>query len=145
MVVEVILLEEQEKFTTKKVARGYARYLITQGKALPKTKDNEMHFDRLRAERAQIVHEAVQKAKERASQLEALQVKIATRVTENEQLYGSLGAKEIAKAITETGVLVDRKEVQLSNAIHRVGIYDVVVQLHSTVQVIVKVQVTPTT
>ena len=93
-----------------------------------KTKEAKKELDRKKAQ------EAVQR-------LAGLSVTIAAEVNEEEKLYGSLTASDIAKAIAVEGVEVDKKAIILESPIKELGIYDIEVRLHPEITSKIKVWV----
>ncbi|CAH0534600.1 50S ribosomal protein L9 [Vibrio stylophorae] len=126
------------------VKAGYARnFLIPQGKAVMATKDNVAMFDARRAELEAKVAEALVAAQARAEQVEALEaVVIASKAGDEGKLFGSIGTRDIADAITTAGVKVVKSEVRLpEGALRNVGEFEISLQLHSDVFATAKVSV----
>ena len=124
------------------VKAGYARnFLFPQGKAVPATKDNVAKFEARRAELEAKIAEALTAAQARADQLAALEaVTIASPAGDEGKLFGSVGTRDIADAITAAGVAVTKAEVKLpTGTLRELGEYDIDVQLHSDVTATVKV------
>jgi len=127
------------------VKPGFARnYLMPQGKAVPATKANVAKFEERRAELEKAAQETLQAAQARADALADLMVTVAARAADEGRLYGSLGTREIADAITQAGFKVTKSEVRLPNGpLREIGEQDVMVQLHSDISVTVKIKVVP--
>ncbi|MDD1795874.1 50S ribosomal protein L9 [Enterovibrio makurazakiensis] len=126
------------------VKSGYARnFLIPQGKAVMATKANVEHFEARRAELEAKVAETLAAAGVRAEQVEALEaVVIASKAGDEGKLFGSIGTRDIADAVSAAGVKVAKSEVRLpEGALRNVGEYDISLQLHSEVFATVKVSV----
>lgn len=144
--MEVILLERVEKLgqmgDVVKVKPGYARnYLLPQKKALRATKDNLSDFE---TRRTQLEAENLQRRDEAeavAKRLEGLSVLMIRQAGDSGQLYGSVTARDLAEAITEAGVTVDRKQVALDKAIKVLGLHTVRIRLHPEVVVAVSANV----
>lgn len=145
--MQVILLEKIKNFGSLgeqvTVKPGFARnFLYPQGKAVPATKANIEKFEARRAELEKNAAEKLQAAQTRAEQLTNLQVTVAAKASDEGKLFGSIGIKEIAEAITKAGIEVKKSEVELvSGAIRQIGEYNVNVQLHSDVLTVIKVEV----
>src|SRR5436190_14843090 len=113
MKVEVILLEKIRNLGVLgekvKVKSGYGRnYLVPQGKAVYATAENTAKFEARRAELEKAAAEHVKAAEGRKQALEALQVvTIAAKSGEEGKLFGSIGTRDIAAAITKAGVEVN--------------------------------------
>lgn len=146
--MQVILLDKIGNLgslgDTVNVKSGYARnFLIPQGKAVMATKANVAMFESRRAELEAKVAEQLVAAQTRADQVNALEaVVIASKAGDEGKLFGSIGTRDIADAITAAGVKVSKSEVRLpEGALRNVGAYEVSVQLHSEVFATAKVQV----
>jgi large subunit ribosomal protein L9 len=142
--MEVILLEKIENLGAigdrVNVKPGYGRnFLIPQGKAAPATADNIAEFEARRAELEKAAADSLGAATARRDQLEGLTVTVKANAGEEGKLFGSIGTSEIAHAINEAGVIVEKHEVRLpTGAFRQTGEYDVLLHLHSDVNVTVK-------
>ncbi|KQH83539.1 50S ribosomal protein L9 [Vibrio furnissii] len=146
--MQVILLDKIGNLgglgDTVSVKSGYARnFLIPQGKAVMATKANVEMFESRRAELEAQVAEHLADAQARADQVNALEaVIIASKAGDEGKLFGSIGTRDIADAITAAGVAVSKSEVRLpEGALRNTGEFEVSVQLHSEVFATAKVQV----
>ncbi|WP_299691066.1 50S ribosomal protein L9 [uncultured Vibrio sp.] len=118
------------------VKSGYARnFLIPQGKAVMATKDNVAMFETRRAELEAKVAEQLAAAEARAESVNTLEgVTIASKAGDEGKLFGSIGTRDIADAITAAGVAVAKSEVRLpEGALRNIGEFEVSIQLHSEV------------
>ncbi|TNE78250.1 MAG: 50S ribosomal protein L9 [Gammaproteobacteria bacterium] len=138
--MEVILLEKVGKLGSigdkVNVKAGYGRnFLIPQGKAVFATAENLAEFEARRAELEAAAAEQRSAAEARAKQLEALDaIVIASNAGDEGKLFGSIGTRDIADAITAAGVEVSKSEVKLpEGALRETGEYDVDIQLHAEV------------
>lgn len=137
--MDVILLEKIGKLGNLgdqvSVKAGYGRnYLIPFGKAVPATKANVADFQARRAELEAAADERLNAAEQRATALTDLKVSIEANAGDEGKLFGSIGTRDIAEAITAAGTEVSKSEVRLPNgAIREVGEYEVNIQLHSDV------------
>ena len=125
------------------VKPGFARnYLFPYGKAIPATAENMAEFEKRRAGLEKAAADVLAKAKQRAETLAALTIKLSANASEEGKLFGSIGARDIAEAITKAGVAVEKREVNMPEGpIRQVGEFDIQVQLHSDVKITVKVAV----
>ena len=145
--MQVILLDKIAKLgglgDQVAVKAGYARnYLIPQGKAVMATKANIESFDARRAELEAKLAAGKAAAEERAAKLgELAAVVIASKSGDEGKLFGSIGTRDVAEAITAAGVAVAKSEVRMGNVLRNTGDYEVVVQLHADVKATVQVQV----
>ena len=118
------------------VKSGYARnFLIPQGKAVMATAANIEYFEARRAELEEKAAQALAAAVDRAARLEALgSVTIASKAGDEGRLFGSIGTRDIADAITAKGVEVAKSEVRLPNGLIRtLGEHEVTFQFHGEV------------
>lgn len=126
------------------VKSGYARnFLFPQGKAVPATKLNVEKFEARRAELEAKIAEVLSAAQARADQLTALEaVSIAAPAGDEGKLFGSIGTRDIADAVSAAGVAVSKAEVKLpTGTLRDLGEYDIDVQLHAEVTATVKLVV----
>ncbi len=126
------------------VKAGYARnFLIPQGKVVMATKANVEMFETRRAELEAKVAEQLAAAEARAESVNTLEgVTIASKAGDEGKLFGSIGTRDIADAITAAGVAVAKSEVRLpEGALRNIGEFEVSIQLHSEVFATAKLQV----
>jgi large subunit ribosomal protein L9 len=146
--MEVILLEKigklgelGDKVTVKP---GYGRnFLIPQGKAVSATTGNVEQFEARRAELEAAAAETLAGAEVRAGRLLELgEVTIPANAGEEGKLFGSIGTRDIAAAVTAAGVALSKAEVRLADgALRELGEFDVPVHLHSDINATVRVLV----
>ncbi len=147
--MEVILLEKVKNLgdvgERVKVRPGYGRnYLIPFRKAVPATPENIQRFEAERAELERKAKEQLEAAQQRKEQLEGLVVTITSKAGDEGRLFGSVGVRDIAEAVTAAGVPLAKNEVSLPEGpIRAVGEYEVTVHLHPDVEGTVKVNVVP--
>jgi large subunit ribosomal protein L9 len=148
--VEVILLERMRNLGALgekvKVKPGFARnFLIPQGKAVYANKDNLAKFEVRRAELEKKAAENQQKAVERQQTINAMAaVTIAVKAGEEGKLFGSIGTRDIADALNNAGLAVEKREIRLpAGALRMVGEYEITIELDSDVTATVKVNITP--
>jgi len=126
------------------VKSGYARnFLFPQGKAVPATKANIEKFEARRAELEAKLATDLAAANERAAKVaELAEVTIASKAGDEGRLFGSIGTRDIADAITEAGVAVSKAEVKLPNGtLRETGQFEIDLQLHAEVIATIKVVV----
>lgn len=145
--MEVILLEKVGKLGKigDKVAvkAGFGRnYLLPQGKAIVATAANVAAFETRRAELEAAAAAKLAEAEARAAKISALAITIGANAGDEGRLFGSIGTRDIADAITAAGVEVDKTEVRLpEGALRTLGEYDVDVQVHADVIATLKLTV----
>jgi large subunit ribosomal protein L9 len=116
------------------VTAGYARnFLLPKGKALPATEGNLKRVEQERRKHA--VHLAKEKedAASMGRRLAGLSCTIVRKVGENEQLYGSVTAADIAEYLEKEGVVIDKRRILLEEPLKALGIYTIPVKLHAEV------------
>ena len=147
--MDLILLEKVQNVgdlgDLVKVKSGFGRnYLVPQGKAVPATKDNLAAFEARRAELEAAAKERLGEAQARESGLAEVVVELTANASDEGKLYGSIGPREVAAAVSALGHEISKSEVIMGEGpIRNVGEYDVVVQLHADVETNVKVIVSP--
>jgi len=144
--MEVILRDHVEKLGKRgeivKVSDGYARnYLLPRKLALPATEGNKKHVERERKIMETRESEEKGQAEGIATRLSAIDIAIARRVGDTEQLYGSVTASDIADFLKAKGFEIDRRKLILPEPIKAVGEYNVPLKLHREVTVPLKVRV----
>ena len=145
--MEIILLEKIANLgglgDKVSVRPGYGRnYLIPQGKAVVATRAKIEEFEKRRAELEKKAAEELTAAQTRANAIAALTVSIAHKAGDEGRLYGSIGTKDIADAITAAGAKVEKHEIRLPHgAIRHTGEHEVGIQLHGDVVIVLSLQV----
>ncbi|SDK55845.1 50S ribosomal protein L9 [Microbulbifer yueqingensis] len=145
--MEVILLDKVGKLGNVgdrvEVKAGFGRnFLLPSGKAIAATAANIAEFEAKRADLEAAAAAKVKTAEERAEKLNDLVVTIAANAGDEGKLFGSIGARDIAEAITAAGVEVAKAEVNLpQGTLRETGEYEIDLQLHADVVATVKVVV----
>jgi large subunit ribosomal protein L9 len=144
--MEVILREHVENLGRRgevvKVADGYARnFLLPRKLALAANLGNKKQIERERVKFEAKELEERKVAEAVAERLANIEIVIARRVGETEQLYGSVTTADIAEALAAKGFDLDKRRLHLADALKRVGDVDVPVRLHRDVTATVKVRV----
>ncbi|GAB6042730.1 50S ribosomal protein L9 [Endothiovibrio diazotrophicus] len=142
--MDVILLSKVENLGNLgdrvAVKPGFARnFLIPTGKATSATPANIERFEARRAELEAQAAELLAAAEARREQLDGKEITVSARVGDEGKLFGSVGAGDIADAVTAAGVAVERREVRLPDgAFRNIGEYDVEVHLYTDVDATIK-------
>ncbi|ABZ78213.1 MULTISPECIES: 50S ribosomal protein L9 [Shewanella] len=126
------------------VKAGYARnFLLPQGKAVVANAANTEVFEARRADLEAKLAADLAAATQRAEKISALEsVVIASKAGDEGKLFGSIGNRDIADAVTAAGVELAKSEVRLPlGAIRTTGEFEVEVQVHTEVKAIVKLSV----
>ena len=127
------------------VKPGYGRnFLVPQGKAVPATAANVAEFEAKRADYEAKAQALLGEAESRRAKLEGAEVTVYANASTEGKLYGSVGPRDIAEALTKLGMPVEKSEVVMGEGpLRHVGEYEVVVHLHADVETPVKVIVQP--
>lgn len=144
--MDVILLERIERLgqmgDVVRVKPGFARnFLLPRKKALRATKENKTLFDTQRATLEARNLERRQEAQTVADRVKDLSVVIIRQASETGHLYGSIRSRDVAEAIVEKGIKVERTQIRLDQPIKAIGITKVKVSLHPEVAIDVAVNV----
>ena len=146
--MEIILREDVEKLGSRgavvKVADGYARnYLLPRRMAVPATAANKKIVEQEREAHLRREAKEVADAQDLSKLVEGVNVTIAHKAGEQEQLFGSVTAQNIADALAKQNFNIDRKKIHLDDPIKQLGEYKVAIRLHREVTVEIGVTVVP--
>ena len=146
--MKVILTEEIRGLGTRgevvTVKDGYARnYLIPKNMAQEATKGNLNAIEHQRRKWALLAQEEKAAAQKAADRVKGVKIQIEKRVGEHGHLFGSVTANEIADALLEKGIEVDKRRIELASPIKNIGMHDVEVRLHREVSATIQVEVVP--
>ena len=145
--MKVILREEVEKLGDAgqivDVTDGYARnYLLARRLALVATKENEQRVQAQMRRRAVSERERIESLRAMASRLNGCSITIAARANEEQKLFGSVGADEIAASLaSEHDARIEREQVALKEPIRDLGVFDVKLSLAPDIGADIKVWV----
>ena len=144
--MNIILLERIEKLgqigDLVTVKSGYARnFLLPHGKAVFASKENVKMFEE---RKSQLEGENITRKKEAqdlAANISFKEVILIRAASEAGQLYGSVSAKDISKAITETGLSINKSQVDLNRAIKTLSYEDISIKLHPEISINLKLNI----
>ena len=126
------------------VKPGYARnYLVPQNKAIVATSKNLKYFESQRAILQERLAKEQATAEAAAEEIRGVVCTIAGKVSEEDRLYGSVAARDIAEQLKAQGLDVEKKMVLLSEPIKTLGSYIVPIRLHTNVTSEITVKVIP--
>ena len=144
--MEIVLTQDHDKLgkamDVLTVKDGYARnFLIPTGIAVPATEGNKR-----RVSESKRISELGEKhkqteARERAAKIELVPCTIPVKVGEEDKLFGSVTALEIAEFLTKEGFPVEKRQVELDEPIRQLGVYTVSIKLYRDVSANLKVWV----
>lgn len=146
MAVELLLLEDVQDLgqlgDTVRVAEGYARnYLIPQKLATKVTRSALAQLEKKKIKRREEYEQNLAAAQMLAEELSQASVSIPVQATEDDKLYGSVTNIQIAEALEEMDIHIDRKQIALPDAIRELGVYNVDIHLHPEATATLKVWV----
>ena len=144
--MDVILREDVDKLGTRgqlvKVTSGYARnYLLPKRLAVQATDANRKIVEQERQGHLRKEAKLVADAGDLAKMMADVTVTISQKAGENDQLFGSVTAKDIVEALEQQGYTIDRRKVALDEPIRKLGEYKVTLRLHREVPAEITVRV----
>ena len=142
--MEVILKQDVDKIgkagTIVKIKDGFARnFLIPNGLAVPLTPANLKKLEQEKQKKILQLEKAKEGSKELKARLEGLSLTLPVLAQEEDKLYGSITAIDIAHALKEEGFDIDKSSIILDEPIKSLGIYEIPVNLHPEVSAKIKV------
>jgi large subunit ribosomal protein L9 len=144
--MKLILKQDVEKLGTAgelvDVKPGYGRnYLIPQGLASLATPGAIREYENLKREAALRAELSVEAAKELAQQLEATSVTIPVTVGEDDKIHGTVTNIQVADALEERDIIIDRRKISLDQDIKALGEYTATVEVLGDIKPKVKIWV----
>src|SRR5262249_43347790 len=144
--MDVLLCEDVEKLGNRgqvvRVRAGYGRnYLLPRRLAIEASAGNKRMIDEQRRVLAKREERERVSAQSEAEKLNGLELRFERRVGEHGQLYGSVTAIDIEKALKERGITIEPRRISLRDHIKEGGDFDVPVKLHRDVTPVMKVVV----
>jgi large subunit ribosomal protein L9 len=144
--MNIILLERVEKLgqigDLVSVKSGFARnYLLPQGKAVFASKENIKLFEE---RKSQLEGENIARkneAQKLADKIKFNEVVIIRAASESGQLYGSVSAKDIAQAVSDAGLSINKNQVILNKSLKTLSFEDVSIRLHPEVEFSIKLNI----
>ncbi|MBR6771473.1 MAG: 50S ribosomal protein L9 [Lachnospiraceae bacterium] len=145
--MKIILLEDVKSLGKKgqivEVSDGYAKNFILPKKLGVEANNKNMNDLKLqKANEEKIAKEQLEAAQAFAAEMETKEVIVFIKAGEGGKTFGSVSSKEIAAAAKEQcGMEIDKKKIQLPEALKSLGVYEVAVKLHPKVTATLKVKV----
>ena len=144
--MEVILREDIDNLGSRgqmvKVAAGYARnYLLPKKLAVAATESNKKIVEQERQAHLRKEAKLQSEAQDLATLMTGTVLTIAAKAGENDQLFGSVTAKDVAEALEAKNFTIDRRKILLEEPIRSLGEHKVAVRLHRDVATEVTVNV----
>ena len=124
------------------VSPGYYRnFLVPRKLAVEATNKNLVVVKQTKDLEARTAQREQRNAQQLAAEMEKLPIKVALKAGENDRLFGSVTAADIADKLREAGYEIDKRKVALEEPIKRLGMYTVHVKVHPQVEAKIKVLV----
>jgi large subunit ribosomal protein L9 len=144
--MKIILTEDVERLGSAgemvQVKDGYARnYLLPRKLALVANKSNMAVYEEANRQKEARSNRARREAEALAKSLSKASCTVSVAVGEEDRIFGSVTAQQVADLLGEQGFAVDRRTVELDEPIRALGVYDVPIRLHPEVEATVKVWV----
>jgi large subunit ribosomal protein L9 len=142
--MEVILKEDVAKLGARgdvvKVAEGYGRnFLLPRKLAIEATSGNKQVIEQMKAAAVRRSAKEKSQAEELAKQFEGVSVSFQRKSGEHDQLFGSVTSTDLAEALEKKGFNIDRRKIQLHEALRTLGEFTVPIKLHKDVTAHMKV------
>ena len=126
------------------VADGYARnYLLPQDKAVLATPQNRRRMEQERTKFEIQIAKERKLAEEMAEKLESVVCKISAKVSEEDRLYGSVGARDIINALADQDIVVEKRMVLLKEPLKEVGSFKIPIRVYKEVEPEITVEIIP--
>ena len=145
--MDIILLKDVEKVGAKldivTVKNGYGRnFLIPQKLAMIANAKNRARIDEIKAKEAEESATKLEESKILSEKIESTVLKIGAKAGTSGKIFGSVTNVQLAAALNEqTGVVVERRLIELTEEIKELGEYTAKVHLHSEVNTTIKFEV----
>jgi large subunit ribosomal protein L9 len=142
--MEVILTKDVDKIgkagSVVKVKEGFARnFLIPNSLAVPVTEANIKKLEQDKQKKDLELEKKKRECTDLATRLSSIPLTIQALTHEEDKLYATITAKDIAETLKEEGIDIDKNLIILDEPIKSLGIYEIPVKLHPEVQAKVKV------
>ncbi len=147
--MKIILTKSVEDLGDKgdvvEVADGYARNYLVPKKFAVKASDGALkQAESMRLQRIDAERKSLEEARALGDTLAGVRVVVAARAGDAGNLFGSIGASDVAEAIVKfTGVEIDKKIIQIEEPIKEIGLHEIALKPHSEVEVLVTLDVIP--
>jgi large subunit ribosomal protein L9 len=144
--VRIILLQDHKDLGSagdqQDVKDGYARnYLIPRGIALKADKNSLKRFQEMARLKELKKDRALKKSKELAEKLRSLSLTVPVQVGEEDRVFGAVTSLEIAQQLKDKGYEIDKRQIMLEEPIKSLGIFEILIKLHSEITTSVKLWV----
>lgn len=145
--MKVIFIKDMKgqgkKGEVKEVSEGYAtNFLFPRGVARPATEGNMKTLEQQHASEQKRKEQEKEEAVQLGKKLEEMTVTLKAKSGEGGRLFGAITSKQIAEALAEQKIKIDKRKIELGEPIRNLGVTQVPVKLHPDVKATLKVQIT---
>lgn len=131
-----------KKGEIKTVSEGYARnYLLPKGLVKEATDGNVKVLDQQKKSEQRKKDQEKENAEQLAARLKEMTIQIKGKAGEAGRLFGAITNKQIAEALAEKKIQIDKKKILLDDPIRHLGVTEVHIKLHTAVTATLKVQI----
>lgn len=144
--MEVIFIKDLKnqgkKGEIKNVKDGYAQnYLIKNGYAVKKTKENEQKLKQEQARKKKEDEENKKKAGEIKGKIEKEVLEFTVKTGEGDKVFGSISVKQIKESLEKKGYKIDKNQIDIKNPISSLGFHNIDIELYPDVVATIKIHV----
>lgn len=144
--MKVILRQDYESLgkigEVVEVKDGFARnFLLPRKIAYSALRGNLASLEEEKKNFAKKVEQELKTAETLSAELEKVSVTIPVQVGEEDKIFGTVTSQMIADALKEKSYDIDKRRIEIPDTIKSLGIYDVSIKLHSSVEAKIKVWV----
>ncbi len=137
--MKIILTKDVEKIGKEgdvvEVKEGFARnFLLPRGIAIKATKNSYREIEELKKRKDKQEEKVKDEALSVKTKIEALSLTLTVEAKDTEELYGSITEQQILKALQEEDLAVEKGKIILTEPIKKLGVYNLKVKLHPTVE-----------
>jgi len=145
--MDVILTENVKGLGTigevVKVKPGYGRnFLVPQGLAVEASVRNIKELEHHKRQLSRKAEKLSKEAADVKARIEAVECSFVHKASDEGKLFGSVTSKEIAEALAEKGIEIDRRKILLDQPIKELGVHEIDVKLNAGVNAVIKINVT---
>ena len=115
-------------------------YLVKNGLGVPANEENmhKLKLDNNKKEREE--NERIEEAKKDKEKIEKLNLSFKVNTGKNDQVFGTISTKQIASALEQKGIKVDKKKIILDHQLSSLGFHDIKIELHKKVTANLKIE-----
>ena len=142
--MKIILLEDVKKQGKKgeiiNVADGYANFLIKNKQAVPATQTGVDRLNKENALKEEALAKLISDCEKVKAKIENETFKFQVKTGEQDRVFGSVSAKQIANELVKKGYNIDKKQIKITSPLSSLGYHNVDIELHKSVVAHIKVE-----